>query len=141
MEIINRIIDELDKKGLTQADICKYIGIKNNVFTTWKTRGTAPPTKYLVQICDFLQITLEYLLTGKEKTSTTESVVINNNGSNLTNSNNVDFKSNISKKETVMKETTKELVRIFEALPTKEQIRLLNIAYDYEEKYQSKNNT
>lgn len=69
MSIINRIVELLKRKGASQADICNYIGIKYNVFTTWKTRGTDPPAKYLVQICDFLNITLEYLFTGQEKNS------------------------------------------------------------------------
>ena len=71
MSIINRIVDLLKKNGASQADICNYIGIKYNVFTTWKTRETDPPAKYLVQICEFLNISLEYLLTGEEKSSPT----------------------------------------------------------------------
>ncbi len=69
MDIINRILDILAAKGLKQADLCNYIGIKYNVFTTWKTRGTEPPTKFLIQICEFLGVTPYYLLTGKEKSS------------------------------------------------------------------------
>lgn len=71
MSIINRIVNLLKKNGASQADICNYIGIKYNVFTTWKTRETDPPAKYLIQICEFLNISLEYLLTGKEKSSLT----------------------------------------------------------------------
>lgn len=67
MSIINRIVSLLKKNGASQADICNYIGIKYNVFTTWKTRETDPPAKYLIQICEFLNISLEYLLTGQEK--------------------------------------------------------------------------
>ncbi len=70
MDIINRILERLDDSSLTQADLCNYLGIKYNVFSTWKTRGTDPPTKYLVQICDFLKISLEYLLTGEETDET-----------------------------------------------------------------------
>lgn len=67
MDIMNRIIELLQAKGANQADLCKHLGVKNNVLTTWKTRGTDPPTKYLVQICDFLDVTLEYLLTGQNQ--------------------------------------------------------------------------
>lgn len=67
MDIINRILAVLKEKNLKQSDLCNYIGIKYNVFTTWKTRGTEPPTKFLIQICDFLGVTPYYLLTGEEK--------------------------------------------------------------------------
>lgn len=66
MDIINRIIYILKERNLKQSDLCNYIGIKYNVFTTWKTRGTEPPTKYIIQICEFLGVSPYYLLTGKE---------------------------------------------------------------------------
>lgn len=72
MDIINRILDILSDKGLKQADLCNYVGIKYNVFTTWKTRGTEPPTKFLIQICDFLGVSPYYLLTGEENNSSYE---------------------------------------------------------------------
>lgn len=68
MEIINRILELLSQKNTNQAALCKYIGIKENVFTTWKMRGTAPQTKYIIQICEFLSVSPYYLLTGKEAT-------------------------------------------------------------------------
>ena len=43
--------------------------------------------------------------------------------------------SNIHKNDIKLNDNTKELVRIFESLPVKEQIRLMNIVYDYEEQY------
>lgn len=66
MSIINKILKLLHEQGKTQADICNYIGIKPNVFTTWKTRGTDPPAKFLIQICEFLSVSLEYLLTDDD---------------------------------------------------------------------------
>ena len=67
MDIMNRIIERLKEINRTQADICNYIGINYSVFTTWKKRGTEPPTKYLIKICEFLDVSLHYLLTGEEK--------------------------------------------------------------------------
>jgi bacteriophage CI repressor helix-turn-helix domain len=85
MSVIDRIVELLQKKGVSQADICNYIGIKYNVFTTWKTRETDPPTKYLVQICEFLNITLEYLLTGEESKSSNEIHLANANETTMLN--------------------------------------------------------
>ena len=70
MDIMNRIIERLKEINRTQADICNYIGINYSVFTTWKKRGTEPPTKYLIKICEFLDVSLNYLLTGEDESET-----------------------------------------------------------------------
>lgn len=70
MDIMDRIMERLKEINRTQADICNYIGINYSVFTTWKKRGTEPPTKYLVKICEFLNVSVNYLLTGEEKLET-----------------------------------------------------------------------
>jgi len=67
MTIIDRVVYLLKDNRLKQADLCKYLDIQYNVFTTWKTRGTDPPAKYIIQICAFLNVSPYYLLTGKEK--------------------------------------------------------------------------
>lgn len=116
MNIIDRILKLLKEKNKTQVDICNYIGIKPNVFTTWKTRGTDPPARHLVQICEFLDVTLEYLLTGNE------------------NSQNI--KPEI-KTEQAISDTSKELLKVFESLPMRERVKLLNVVYDFEEQYRN----
>ncbi|MDE6520379.1 MAG: helix-turn-helix transcriptional regulator [Ruminococcus sp.] len=70
MSIINKTLELLHEQGKSQADICKYLGIKQNVFTTWKTRGTDPPAKFIVQICEFFDVSLEYLLIDKKDDKT-----------------------------------------------------------------------
>lgn len=71
MFIINNLLSLLEEKGLKQADLCEAIGISSSTMTNWKNRGTDPPAKYIVPICEFLDISPYLLLTGKEKSSPT----------------------------------------------------------------------
>ncbi|MCM1232854.1 MAG: helix-turn-helix domain containing protein [Ruminococcus flavefaciens] len=87
MSITNKILKLLHEQGKSQADICKYLGIKQNVFTTWKTRGTDPPAKFIVQICEFFNISLEYLLIDEEDETKKGKFNINMGSNNEYNSN------------------------------------------------------
>lgn len=67
--VIERIIELLDKKALKASDLCRFIGINTSTMTNWKNRGTDPPAKFIVPICEFLNVSCEFLLTGKEKSN------------------------------------------------------------------------
>lgn len=72
MCIIDNILSILKEKGLKQVDLCDYIDINTSTLTTWKNRKTDPPAKYIIRICEFLDISPYLLLTGKEKNSPAE---------------------------------------------------------------------
>lgn len=67
--IIQRILTLLEEKSLKAADLCRAIGISTSTMTNWKNRGTDPPAKMIIPICEFLGVSCEYLLSGKEKSS------------------------------------------------------------------------
>ncbi len=64
MTICERLFQTMSDRNKRPADLCKILGIGTGVTTGWKKRNTDPPAKYLVQICEFLDVSLEYLLTG-----------------------------------------------------------------------------
>lgn len=70
MSIINHIVQIMDKKHLNQSDLCNKLGIRDSTFSTWKTRGTDPPAKYLLLICEYLDVSVYFLLGGEEKNAT-----------------------------------------------------------------------
>lgn len=71
MTISQRIFEELKKQGKKQKDLALYIGLSTSAVSDWKKKGTNPAAENLSVIADFLNISIEYLLTGKEKSSPT----------------------------------------------------------------------
>ncbi len=69
MTVCERMFSLLGSKGKTAADLCKVLDIGTSQTTSWKKRNTDPPAKYLVQIADFLDVSLEYLLTGVDNST------------------------------------------------------------------------
>ena len=68
--VIQRIIALLNEKELKKVDLCRYLGIGTSTMSTWQTRNTDPPTKYIISICKFLDVSPHYLLTGSEYEAT-----------------------------------------------------------------------
>ena len=61
MEIIERITETLEKRDKKATDLCDRL-----TMSTWKTRNSDPPAKYIKPIADFLGVSVHYLLTGEE---------------------------------------------------------------------------
>ena len=69
MRILNNIIDELKKQNKKQKDLTDYLGLTKNAFTDWKGGKSQSYKKYLPQIAEFLNVSVDYLLSGKNKKS------------------------------------------------------------------------
>lgn len=65
MKIIERVFMLLEEKGKKAADLARFLNISTSVTSTWKTRGTNPPSEYIAQICEFLDVPIDFLITGK----------------------------------------------------------------------------
>lgn len=66
MTINERLFSIIEQKSIKSTDLCKYLNINSSVLSTWKKRGTSPSAENIIGICEFLNITPEFLLTGKE---------------------------------------------------------------------------
>lgn len=67
MTISERMFDVLDKKGLKYVDLAHSLGVGTGQISTWKKRNSDPPAKLIPKICEFLGVSSDYLLTGKDK--------------------------------------------------------------------------
>ena len=62
-EIYQRLLDE---KGLKNADVARATGISNMTLSDWKRGKSVPKTDKMQKIAEFLNVTEDYLRTGKE---------------------------------------------------------------------------
>lgn len=58
----------LDKKGLKNSDVSRGTGVSNMTLSDWKHGETTPKTSTMQKIADFLGVSVDYLMTGKEPT-------------------------------------------------------------------------
>lgn len=59
----------LADKGLRAADVTRATGIKSPVFSEWKKGKSRPNADKMLLIANFLGVSVEYLMTGKEPDS------------------------------------------------------------------------
>ena len=49
-----------------QAELANVLGVGTAQTTSWKKRHADPPAKYIAQIANYLEVSLQYLLTGED---------------------------------------------------------------------------
>lgn len=74
-EFYNRIKTVLNSNNLSLGDLCKAIDTPYQNFVNKRTRRTYPNVIDCYRIAQFLNVSVEYLLTGKEKDSPDNSVL------------------------------------------------------------------
>ena len=71
MDPCKRIFELLAARGIEQKTFAEVLGVSVNIVSTWRTGRTKSYQKYLPQIAEVLNTSVEYLLTGqKEKPAT-----------------------------------------------------------------------
>jgi len=63
-EIFEKLLIE---KGLRPADVTRATGLSSVVFSDWKSGKSKPNTEKMVKIARFLNVSVDYLVTGDEK--------------------------------------------------------------------------
>lgn len=72
LQIVKRIDDELRYRGETRVELAKFLGIKPQNISAWYTRGTVPAGDICLKIAEYLHVSIEYLINGKEPGSSQE---------------------------------------------------------------------
>jgi len=73
MEINERIFYLLNKQNKTASSLANYLNIKSSSITGWKNEGSYPSSKYIQKISEFLNVSVDYLVTGNQSIETVPS--------------------------------------------------------------------
>lgn len=65
--IYDRIEWLIKTKGLTKKDFCLELGISTGNLGDWKRGKSTPSTNKLIEIAAYFDVSLDWLLTGKER--------------------------------------------------------------------------
>lgn len=63
--ILERVLKLQEERGVSDADLCRGIGISSAQYSTWKGRRTEPPAKYIEPLARFFRVPEKYILTGR----------------------------------------------------------------------------
>lgn len=55
------ILELIDKNNIKQKDLTDYLGISKNAFTNWKGGFSQSYNRYLPQIAEFFNVSIDYL--------------------------------------------------------------------------------
>ncbi len=136
MEINERIFFLLEQEGKKASALAAYLNIKPSSITSWKNEGSYPSSKYIQKISEFLNVSVNYLITGEEDSkyaneNILNSAIVHGNNSKAINGDNFEINKNTGINP--LSEQQKELIRIYNSLSVRKQIELMSLAYKMEE--------
>jgi len=76
MSIGERISDLRNERKLSQYQLAKLLDVSRQAVSKWENDQTAPDTIKLIQLADVLDVSVEYLATGKQVPSPSTPTVI-----------------------------------------------------------------
>ena len=70
MSLKNRVLDQMEKLGISKAELVRLSGVKKSTVYTFFQRDTELQLETLRPIASALKVSLEYLIYGEEKQTT-----------------------------------------------------------------------
>lgn len=125
MNINQRVQGLLNNSKLIQKELSTYISVAPSTLNNWIKLGRSIPSEYIIPICEFFGVSLEYLLTGKENACSLATIHANE-------------KEQIKIKSIDAKE--QRLLNAFRALPLEEQFCFIGKMEQVAENYNSAEN-
>ena len=66
MQIVNRITNICEERRIVRKTISDALGLPDNCFSNWSSRGTVPAGDVCLKIANYLKVSVEWLISGKE---------------------------------------------------------------------------
>ena len=66
MTVSERIFELIKERGYTQKEFSKKTGIAESTISDWKKKGTNPVSDKILMICEVLEVSPYFLLSGAE---------------------------------------------------------------------------
>ena len=67
MAFMDNVERELESRGITQKKLAEDLGLRRPTLSDWKRNGAIPAGDICIKIADYLGVSVEWLITGKEK--------------------------------------------------------------------------
>ncbi len=84
MSISERIFLILEKQGKRQSDLVKLLNVRPTTVSEWKKGKREPSGSYYAKIAEYLGVSLDYLIAGREPPSVPVQQIIGDRNTNNT---------------------------------------------------------
>jgi len=138
VKINERLFEKLRETGKTESELAEILKISTEQVRKWEnSRSAAPKTEYLPVICEYLNVSLDWLVNGKEKETPNTAYNTNVNGGMVmqgTSNNGTIIITGVNGDKTItLSPEMMELIRIYDSLKVRDRINLMTEAYKLED--------
>jgi SOS-response transcriptional repressor LexA len=70
-DFVDNIDEELKKRNKKRPELAEFLNISTQSFVDWHKRGNLPPANIALKIAQFFNVSVEYLITGKDEAGLT----------------------------------------------------------------------
>ena len=139
LHIGERIIEKLKETGKTESELAEKLKIATDQVKKWKNPRSYPKTEFLSTICDFLQVSPEWLLVGEENDAqSTYNNSLISGGMIMQGTNNTGTIILNGDKSVTLSPEMLELIRIYDSLNVRDRVKLMNEAFILEDSKKKK---
>ena len=73
-KIIERMLEIMQEKRISQQELVEYLGLANGIFTNWKYKGSKSYMNYIDKISECLGVSKTYLINGEDEQINRDSI-------------------------------------------------------------------